>query len=40
LVGGMTGDLYGATAEVTEALLFLFIAALAGRGWLSPLLAG
>jgi adenosylcobinamide-GDP ribazoletransferase len=40
MVGGMTGDLYGATAEVTEALLFLFIAALAGRGWLSPLLAG
>ncbi len=37
-VGGMTGDLYGATAEITEATLFLLIAALAGRGWLHPLL--
>jgi cobalamin synthase len=36
----MTGDLYGATAEITEALLFLFIAALAGRGWIGPCLLG
>jgi adenosylcobinamide-GDP ribazoletransferase len=34
LVGGMTGDLYGATAEISEALLLLFIAAMANRGWL------
>ena len=40
MVGGMTGDLYGATAEITEALLFLFIAALAGRGWIHPWLLG
>lgn len=33
-VGGMTGDLYGATIEVSEALLLLFVAALANRGWL------
>jgi adenosylcobinamide-GDP ribazoletransferase len=33
-VGGMTGDLYGATIEISEALLLLFIAALASRGWL------
>jgi adenosylcobinamide-GDP ribazoletransferase len=37
-VGGMTGDLYGATAELTEAGLFLLVAALATRGWLHPLL--
>ncbi len=35
-VGGMTGDLYGATIEITEALLLLFVAALANRGWLEP----
>ena len=39
-VGGMTGDLYGATTEVTEAALFLFIAALAGRGWIDALALG
>jgi adenosylcobinamide-GDP ribazoletransferase len=32
-VGGMTGDLFGATIEVSEALLLLAIAALAQRGW-------
>lgn len=37
-IGGMTGDLYGATAEIAEAGLFLLIAALAGRGWIEPLL--
>lgn len=31
-VGGMTGDLYGAVVEVTEAVCFLAIAALAGAG--------
>jgi adenosylcobinamide-GDP ribazoletransferase len=33
-VGGMTGDIYGATIEISEALLLLFIAALANRDWL------
>lgn len=33
-VGGMTGDLYGATLEVSEAGLFLFIAVFANRGWI------
>ena len=34
LVGGLTGDLYGATVEITEATTFLVIAAMANRGWL------
>lgn len=34
LAGGMTGDLYGATVEISEALLLLFVAAMAHRGWL------
>lgn len=34
LIGGVTGDVYGATAEVCEALLLLVIAALANRGWI------
>jgi adenosylcobinamide-GDP ribazoletransferase len=34
MAGGMTGDVYGATIEVTEALLLLFIAAFANRGWI------
>ena len=34
LLGGLTGDVYGATVEVSEALLWLFIAAMANRGWL------
>jgi adenosylcobinamide-GDP ribazoletransferase len=34
LAGGMTGDLYGATVEISEALVLLFIAAMANRGWL------
>jgi len=34
LAGGMTGDLYGATVEITEAVMLLFIAAMANRGWL------
>ncbi|MBI5289173.1 MAG: adenosylcobinamide-GDP ribazoletransferase [Chloroflexi bacterium] len=33
LAGGMTGDLYGATVEMAEAALFVFIAAFANRGW-------
>jgi adenosylcobinamide-GDP ribazoletransferase len=40
MVGGMTGDLYGATIEIMEALVLLFVAALAGRGWLSASLLG
>jgi adenosylcobinamide-GDP ribazoletransferase len=39
-IGGVTGDVYGATAEITEAGLFLLVAALASRGWLHPLLLG
>ncbi len=39
-IGGMTGDVYGATAELTEAAMFLLIAALAARDWLQPLLLG
>jgi adenosylcobinamide-GDP ribazoletransferase len=38
--GGVTGDTLGATIEVTEALMLLFIAALAGRGWLEAALLG
>jgi adenosylcobinamide-GDP ribazoletransferase len=34
LVGGMTGDLYGASVEITEAATLLFVAALANRGWI------
>ncbi len=34
LIGGVTGDVYGAAVEVTEAATLLFIAALAGRAWL------
>jgi adenosylcobinamide-GDP ribazoletransferase len=34
MTGGMTGDLYGATVEIEEAALLLFIAAFANRGWL------
>jgi adenosylcobinamide-GDP ribazoletransferase len=35
LAGGMTGDLYGATLELSEASLLLFLAAFAARGWLT-----
>jgi adenosylcobinamide-GDP ribazoletransferase len=38
LVGGTTGDVYGATAELCEAALWLVIAACAIRGWAEPLL--
>lgn len=38
--GGVTGDVFGATIEVTEALTLLLIAALAGRGWLDAALLG
>jgi adenosylcobinamide-GDP ribazoletransferase len=34
LLGGLTGDVYGATVEISEALLLLFIAAMANRGWI------
>ena len=40
MAGGMTGDVYGATVEASEALVLLFIAALAGRGWIDALLLG
>jgi adenosylcobinamide-GDP ribazoletransferase len=40
MLGGVTGDVYGATVEVTEALALLFIAALAHRGWAEALVFG
>ncbi len=40
MAGGMTGDLYGATVEVGEAALFLFIAAFANKGWLEAWILG
>jgi adenosylcobinamide-GDP ribazoletransferase len=40
MVGGMTGDLYGATIEIAEAVVLLFIAAMANRGWIDAWLLG
>ncbi len=40
MVGGMTGDLYGATVEMAEVALLLFIAAFANRGWIDARLLG
>lgn len=40
MAGGMTGDLYGATVELSEAALLLFIAAMAQRDWLHAWLLG
>ena len=40
MIGGVTGDVYGGTAEITEALTLLFIAAMANRGWLDAWLLG
>jgi adenosylcobinamide-GDP ribazoletransferase len=40
MVGGMTGDLYGATVEIAEVVLLLFIAAMANRGWIDAWLLG
>jgi adenosylcobinamide-GDP ribazoletransferase len=34
LVGGVTGDVYGAALEIAEACTFVFVAALAHHGWL------
>lgn len=34
MVGGMTGDLYGATIEISEAVTLLFLGAMANRGWI------
>jgi adenosylcobinamide-GDP ribazoletransferase len=34
LIGGLTGDTYGAIVEIVEAATFLFIAAMANRGWI------
>jgi adenosylcobinamide-GDP ribazoletransferase len=34
LLGGVTGDVYGATVEISEAVVLLAIVALANRGWL------
>jgi adenosylcobinamide-GDP ribazoletransferase len=33
-IGGVTGDVYGATVEIAEALTLLFVAAMAQRGWI------
>lgn len=40
LGGGLTGDVYGAIVEVTEACVLLFIAAMAQRGWVDAWLFG
>jgi adenosylcobinamide-GDP ribazoletransferase len=40
MVGGMTGDLYGATVEISEVALLLLIAAFANRGWIDAWLLG
>ncbi|MEX2247664.1 MAG: adenosylcobinamide-GDP ribazoletransferase [Dehalococcoidia bacterium] len=40
LAGGMTGDVYGATVEVSEAAVVLFLAAMAERGWVDAWLLG
>jgi adenosylcobinamide-GDP ribazoletransferase len=40
IVGGLTGDVYGATVEIAEAALLLFIAAMAHRGWAHAWLLG
>lgn len=34
LAGGVTGDVYGAAVEITEACVLLFLAVMAGRGWI------
>ena len=34
LLGGVTGDVFGASVEISEAFVLLLIASLAGRGWL------
>lgn len=40
LCGGVTGDIYGASVEVSEAATLLFIAGLASHGWIDALLFG
>jgi adenosylcobinamide-GDP ribazoletransferase len=40
MLSGVTGDIFGATVEISEALLLLFIAALADREWIEALLFG
>ena len=40
MAGGMTGDLYGATIEITESLVLLFLAAFAQRGWIDAFAFG
>ena len=34
LAGGVTGDVFGAIVEITEAAALLFVAAFAARGWI------
>jgi adenosylcobinamide-GDP ribazoletransferase len=40
MIGGVSGDTFGATVEISEALVLLLIAALANRGWIEALLFG
>ena len=40
MADGMTGDLYGASIEITEAAVLLFIAAFAQRGWIDAFAFG
>jgi adenosylcobinamide-GDP ribazoletransferase len=40
LLGGVTGDIYGASVEITEACTLLFVAALANRNWIEAWLLG
>jgi len=40
MLGGVTGDIFGATVEISEALLLLFLAALANRDWIEAVLLG
>jgi adenosylcobinamide-GDP ribazoletransferase len=39
-LAGLTGDVYGALVEITEAMTLLLVAAGGGRGWLQTLLLG
>jgi adenosylcobinamide-GDP ribazoletransferase len=39
-LAGLTGDVYGALVEITEAMTLLLVAAGGGRGWLQAFLLG
>lgn len=40
LAGGVTGDVHGASIEIAEACVLLFLGAMAQRGWADALLLG